>query len=135
MNLVLGILLFLQLPQVLEPEFKAPTPIKAGAKGEIVVSFKVLEGYAISREPLPITLKLNEVQGLKLEKTTFATPAEDPKAKDEYYVDLPALRIPLTAAKAGKYEVSGKLTYFFCSKTDGFCSRQAVDVKAPVTIQ
>jgi hypothetical protein len=60
---------------------------------------------------------------------------DDPKSKDEYYVDLPVLKVAVSGSKAGKYEIPGKLTYFFCSKTDGFCSRQVIDVKVPVTIQ
>jgi hypothetical protein len=70
---------------------------------------------------------------VKLDKLVFMSSPDDPKSKDEYYVDLPVLKVPFTATKAGKYEIPGKLTYFFCSKTDGFCSRQVIDVKVPVT--
>ena len=45
------------------------------------------------------------------------------------------MKVPVTAAKAGKYEVPGKLKYFFCSKADGFCSFQVLDVKIPVTAE
>ena len=40
-----------------------------------------------------------------------------------------------TAAKAGDYEVPGKLVYFFCSKNDGFCSRQVLDIKIPIKVE
>jgi hypothetical protein len=142
LNTVLGmILVFAQLsgpgaslPQVLTPGYKPAAPIVAGRKGEVVVSFNMLKGYAINRTP-PMSLKLTAIPGLKLEKTEFTSPANDPKSKDEYYVDLPAMKVPVTAAKAGSYEIPGKLVYFFCSKTDGFCSRQVLDVKVPVTVQ
>ena len=144
-KLVLGLLLFAgqlsgpgsTLPQVLQPEFKAAGPagpMKAGQPGEVTVSFNLLKGYAINHKP-PISLKLTKVSGVTLAKTDFATPTEDPKSKDEYYVDLPSIKVPVTAAKAGKYNIPGKLTYFFCSKTDGFCSRQVLDVKIPVVVQ
>ena len=42
---------------------------------------------------------------------------------------------PVMAAKPGKYEVPGKLKYFFCSKADGFCSFQVLDVKIPVSAE
>ena len=119
------------LPQVLTPAYKSATPITAGKKGELMVSFALTKGFAINRTP-PISLKLTAVPGVKLEKTEFSSSPDDPKSKDEYYVDLPSLKVPLTVAKAGKYEIPGKLIYFFCSKTDGFCSRQVVDVKVPV---
>ena len=144
-KLVLGLLLFATqlsgpgstLPQVLQPEFKAAGPagpMKAGQTGEVTVSFNLLKGFAINHKP-PISLKLTKVSGVTLAKTDFATPTEDPKSKDEYYVNLPLIKVPVTAAKAGKYNIPGKLTYFFCSKTDGFCSRQVLDVKIPVVVQ
>ena len=144
-KLVLGLLLFATqlsgpgstLPQVLQPEFKAAGPagpMKAGQTGEVTVSFNLLKGFAINHKP-PISLKLTKVSGVTLAKTDFATPTEDPKSKDEYYVNLPLIKVPVTAAKAGKYNIPGKLTYFFCSKTDGFCSRQVLDVKIPISAE
>jgi hypothetical protein len=122
------------LPQILHPSFKAATPLMAGKKGDVIVSFNVLEGYSINRIP-PITLKLTAIPGVSLEKTDFTTPSTDPKSKDEYYAVLPKINVAVNAAKAGSYEIPGKLVYFFCSKSDGFCSRQVLDVKIPVTIQ
>ena len=119
------------LPQVLHPDFKPTSPVKAGKRTEVVISFTAINGYVVDRE-LPFTLKLTEVPGVTLEKTEIAASGKDPKAKDNYYVDLPTLKVGITAAKAGKYEVPGKLKYFFCNKADGFCSTQTVDVKIPV---
>src|SRR5215469_7297755 len=103
------------LPQVLTPAFKTTPPVSAGKKNEVTVSFSLTKGFAINRTP-PISLKLTPVPGVKLDKTEFSSSPDDPKAKDEYYVDLPALRVPVTVAKPGKYEIPGKLIYFFCSK-------------------
>ena len=105
--------------------------MKAGKPGEVTVSFSATKGYSIDRT-LPFTLKLTAVPGVSLAKTDLAASQTDPKAKDQYYVDLPTIKVPVTAAKAGKYEVPGKLKYFFCSKSDGFCSFQVLDVKIPV---
>ena len=121
------------LPQILHPDFKAEAPIKAGKSGEVTVSFSMLKGYAINHTP-PINLKLTATPGVQLKQTDFATPTKDPKSKDEYYVDLPTIKVPVTAARVGDYEVPGKLVYFFCSKNDGFCSRQVLDVKIPVDV-
>jgi len=119
------------LPQILQPDYKITLPVKAGQGGEVTVSFGLLKGYAINLDP-PITLKLKAVPGVTLRKTDFETPKNDPKSKDEYYVDLPTIKVPVAAEKAGNYEISGKLTYFFCSKADGYCSRQILDVKIPI---
>ena len=142
LKLALGTLLFIaqlsgpgsSLPQILHPDFKSAGEMKAGKKSDLMVSFHLLKGFTINRNP-PISLKLTAVPGVVLDKTDFVTPSEDPKSKDEYYVDLPIIKVPVTAAKTGKYEIPGKLVYFFCSKEDGFCSRQTLDVKIPVTVQ
>lgn len=120
------------LPQVLTPAYKSTTPMTAGKKNEITVSFTLTKGFAINKTP-PISLKLTAVQGVKMDKMDFTSSPDDPKSTDEYYVDLPSLKVPLTVAKPGKYEIPGKLVYFFCSKADGFCSRQVIDVKVPVS--
>jgi len=122
------------LPQVLHPEFKPAAPVKAGKRAEVIVSFTAIKGYVVDRE-LPFTLKLTETPGVTLEKSEVAASGKDPKSKDNYYVDLPTLKVGVTAAKAGKYEVPGKLKYFFCNKADGFCSTQTVDVKIPLQVE
>ena len=141
LKLALGVMLLVgqlsgpggALPQILHPDFKMAAPMKAGRRGEVTVSFSALKGYSIDRT-LPLTLKLTAVPGVTLVKTDLAASGNDPKAKDQYYVDLPTIKVPVTAAKAGKYEVPGKLKYFFCSKADGFCSFQILDVKVPVDV-
>ena len=122
------------LPQILQIDFKPVSDIKAGKAGEVAVSFTALKGYSVDRT-LPLTLKLSPVSGVTLPKTELKASPDDPKAKDQYYVDLPVIKVAVTAAKPGKYEIPGKLTYFFCSKSDGFCSRQILDVKMPVVAQ
>jgi len=122
------------LPQILTPAFKSSAPLHAGRRGEVIVSFTRLRDYRIDRL-LPITLKLTPVPGVTLPKTEIKSLSEDPKSKDGYYVDLPTPKIPLTVSKVGTYEIPGKLTYFFCSQKDGFCSRQILDVKVPVIAQ
>jgi len=140
LNLVFGVMfLFAQLsgpggalPQILHPEFKTAA-FKPGSKGEVVVSFTATKGYSIDRT-LPLTLKLTPVTGVTLPKTDLAASGKDPKAKDQYYVDLPTLKVALTATKAGRYEIPAKLKYFFCNKSDGFCSFQVLDVKIPINV-
>ncbi|PYS54144.1 MAG: hypothetical protein DMG13_09370 [Acidobacteria bacterium] len=52
LKLVVGVVLLVAqlsgpggtLPQILHPDFKATTPIKAGKLGEVMVSFSILKG-------------------------------------------------------------------------------------------
>jgi hypothetical protein len=122
------------LPQILHPDFKPTAPLQAGKRGEITVSFTAVKGYVIDRT-LPLTLKLTPPAGVTLAKSDLAASGNDPKAKDQYYVDLPTIKVPVSVAKAGKYEVPGKLKYFFCNKADGFCSFQILDVKIPLNVE
>ena len=122
------------LPQVMSAKFSSAGPIKAGRKADVTVSFNVVNGFKINRDPR-VSLALTPVAGITLEKKSLEASPVDPKSKDEYFVDLPTLKVGVTAAKAGKYELPGKLTYFFCSKSDGFCSKQTVDVKIPLQVE
>lgn len=139
-NFAVGIILLLAqlsgpgaaLPQVMEPAYSEKS-IPAGEKGEVKVSFVVKEGYVINRIP-PIQLKLEAVEGLTLAETSLVAPSEDPKSTDEYYVDVPTFDVVVEASEAGAYEIPATLVYFFCSKADGFCSRQVVDTVVPVTV-
>jgi hypothetical protein len=139
LNLVLGVMFAVaqltgpggSLPQILHPDYKPASAVKAGKRVEVAMSFTAAKGYSVDRT-LPMTLKLTAVPGVTLEKTDLSASGVDPKAKDQYYVDLPIIKVGVTASKPGKYEVPGKLKYFFCSKADGFCSFQVLDVKIPV---
>jgi hypothetical protein len=122
------------IPQVMSAKFSTAGPVKVGRKADVTVSFNLRDGYKINRDPT-ITLSVVPVSGVKLDKTDLEASPVDRKSKDEYYVDLPTLKLAVTAAKAGKYELPGKLTYFFCSKSDGFCARQTVDVKIPLQVE
>lgn len=142
LSLAMGAMLFLfqlsgpgtVLPQILRPEFKQPEPVEVGMPAEVTVSFSLLKGYAVNRMP-PMNLKLEAINDVILSETDFKTTPEDPKSQDEYYVDLPTIKVPVTVQKKGNYEIPGKLVYFYCSKSDGFCARQVLDIKVPVTAQ
>src|SRR5438874_13832471 len=111
MHFIFGLVLMAQLtlppgaslPQVMSANFK-PVAVKAGQTADIAVSFNVIKGFVIDREP-QITLRLTQVPGVKLVKAEIAAPSTDPKSKDEYFVDLPTIHVQASAAKAGKYEV------------------------------
>ena len=123
-----------KIPQVMSAKFSSAAPIKAGRKANLTVSFNLMKGYKINREPT-ISLDITPVTGVTLDAKSIEASSIDKKSTDEYYVDLPTLTVGLMAAKTGKYELPGKLTYFFCSTSDGFCSKQTVDVKIPLQVE
>ena len=121
------------LPQIVRPNYSAD-PIGPGRQGEVVVSLDVLDGYVINRIP-QMQLKLESVRGLTLAESEMLSPTEDPKSTDSYYVDVPDFTVSFEATRAGRYEIPGELTYFFCSLADGFCSRQIIAVNLPVMVR
>jgi hypothetical protein len=100
----------------------------------VTVSFNVKNGYKIQRDP-SISLDITPVTGVTLDAKSIEASSIDKKSKDEYYVDLPTLTVGLTAAKTGKFELPGKLTYYYCSISDGFCAKQTADVKIPLKVE
>ncbi len=118
------------LPQVVTAEYPSGE-IRVGQGAEVQVALAVREGYLINHTP-PMQLKLEPVSGLSFAESTLTSPALDPASTDVYYVNVPEFRIGVTAARPGTYTVPGELVYFFCSKADGFCARQTLDVSVPV---
>src|SRR3954453_1475806 len=100
LHLVLGVMIAVtqltgaggSLPQILHPDYKPAAPVKAGKRAEVAMSFTATKGYAVDRT-LPLTLKLTAVPGVLLEKTDLAASGTDPKAKDQYYVNLPTIKV------------------------------------------
>ena len=54
------------IPQVMSAKFSTSAPIKAGRKANVTVSFNLMKGYKINREPT-ITLELTPVAGVTLD--------------------------------------------------------------------
>ena len=122
------------IPQVMSAKFHGRLPIKAGRKANVTVSFNLMKGYKINREPT-ITLDLTPVAGVTLDAKSIEA------SSDRQEVEGRILRGPsdterwCDGGKGRQVRAPGKLTYFFCSKSDGFCSKQTVDVKIPLQVE
>ena len=121
------------MPQVVEADYSSDNVI-SGQAGEVALLLDVRDGYLINHTP-PMQLNLEPVSGLTLSETRLVSPSLDPDSTDVYYVNVPDFTIGVQAARAGAYEIPGELVYFFCSKADGFCARQTLDVSVPVVAE
>lgn len=121
------------LPQVVEADYSRE-PVVAGREGEVVVSFQVRDGYLINHTP-PMQLKLEPVVGLTLAEASMISDPLDPDSTDVYYVNVPDFTVEVRSERPGAWEVPGELVYFFCSKADGFCARQTLEVRVPVVAE
>jgi len=139
--LMAGALLFESAPKPTHFDVTAAfTPARRNASGEVAIQF-------VARDP---DVKINVVPAprLKLEAgpATVAPPARPaPPAKGGPagagpgpYLDLTLpVTFPVTLAPGtprGSHDAKGTVTYFYCSKREGWCRKGAAEVAFPITV-
>jgi hypothetical protein len=109
------------------------TPARRSAPGEVAVQF-------VARDP---DVKINEVPAprLKLEAgpATVVPPAPvKGGAGPGHYLDLTLpVTFPVTLAPGtprGSHDAKGAVTYFYCSKREGWCRKGTAEVAFPITV-
>lgn len=108
------------------------TSMKAGAIGEIILTFTPEEGIHINTEP---------AMEFEFEKTTsvhFTGIASLPKAPTTGYLDA---RRPVKYAftldkkiRKGKHILKGIVRYYFCSDAEGWCNRFTQPIQLTLTV-
>ena len=99
----------------------------------LVMSVK--KGYKLAKRPGP-KIEMTSVPGLEIVSIspfTERTPSEEP----DYFGRLNPIGIKIAAAettKAGNYSFEGKVTYFFCSEREMYCSRSVEPLRIPVEV-
>ncbi|MBI3932670.1 MAG: hypothetical protein HY317_04585 [Acidobacteria bacterium] len=116
--------------------FLAPTKTAPGA---IAVSFAALDpDVRLNEEPAP-RLKLDAAQRVLLDKQPPAptrVAAFDPETAQYLDTKLP-VTFPVALAPGapkGDHTVKATVTYFYCSKREGWCRKGSADVDVPVTV-
>jgi hypothetical protein len=114
-------------------------PIKAGATPAIEVTFVSKDPEVhLNEEPAP-RLKLDVAQSVLVDKQPplrARTTPYDPSAAR--YLDLTRpLKFPVAfapTAPKGAQTVGASVTFFYCSRREGWCRRGSVEVEVPVTV-
>jgi hypothetical protein len=114
-------------------------PAKPGAAGAVAVTFDTKDpDVRVNRDPAP-RLKLDPQQRVLVDR-------QPPPARRGGSADLEAAGFyepgtPVTFAVAlgsgatkGDHEVAGTVTYFYCSKRNGWCRKGTSDVDIPVAV-
>ena len=110
-------------------------PARRKALAEVAVQF-------VARDP---EVKINEVPAprLKLDAGPAtvippATPARVGAPGAAHYLDLTLpVTFPVTLAPGtprGTHELAGTVTYFYCSKREGWCRKGTTDVAFPIAV-
>lgn len=94
----------------------------------------VKEGFKVAKRPAP---KL-QVSPTALFDVAVGGFTESLAGKEaDYFGGFKPLELKIVPAKttqAGKYSLAGKLTYFYCSEQDKYCSRSVESLAIPVEV-
>lgn len=113
-------------------------PAKPGALAAVAVFFTPLDpNVNINEEPAP-RLKLDPAQAVLVDKQAPPDPKASGEAPAARYLDLSApVRFPVALAPGvakGRQPVKAAVTYFYCSKTEGWCRKGTSEVEIPVVV-
>ena len=106
--------------------------LKAGSSGYVLFSFMSKKGFHVTTDP-PFQISLDTLQQFfTLGKAEFS------KDTNGYLSPEQTVRQPLTVAKMvvpGSYDLKGTLIYYYCSESDGWCSRfkQPIELTLKIT--
>ena len=106
--------------------------LKPGTMGELVISFKPRDGIHINLDP-PISIKFDTSDAI----TSIEKPILPAPTKEKYFDTARPIKQRFTVSKKikpGIMTLKGTLSYFYCSGTDGWCSRFKQPFEISVTI-
>lgn len=114
-------------------------PAKPGAPGTVAVSFFPLDpDVTVNELPAP-RLQLSADQSVLVEHAETVEPAEPMDPDNPRYLDLSEpVRFEVDwgpAPPPGIHGVAADLTYFYCSKSRGWCRRGTAEVTVPVEVK
>lgn len=136
--MLLAIALLLAPPQM----FTLSASFEPGAKrqGSVAVQFKATDPDVVVNEHPGPRLALDAAQTVLVNKQPPPAKgdAAAPDPTDGKYLDLSLpVVFPVelaTAAPKGEQAVKGKVTYFFCSKREGWCRKGTTEIEIPVKV-
>jgi hypothetical protein len=137
MLLSLSVLLLLAPPR----HFDVTAEYQAGAKrqGAVAVTFKAADPDVVVNETPGPRLALDPAQAVLVDKQPpLPKGAMAPDPKDGKYLDL-ALPVVFpvglaSGAASGPHDVKAKVTYFYCSKREGWCRKGTHEIEIPVKV-
>ncbi len=102
--------------------------LKAGEQGKLLFTMKPNAGFHVNLEP-PISLELSDGKNFTLLHKQFVPDStiKPITTKDGYKIFNPEAPVVFAfkaakSLKPGKYPVQARLTYYYCSDAEGWCS-------------
>ena len=110
-------------------------PLAAGTGGKLQMELSVKDGFKVAKQPAP---KLQVSPNSSFEVSIIRGFVENAQGKDPGYfgrfrpVELKV--VPEKTIKNGKYSLEAKLTYFYCSEIEKYCSRSVENLTIPLEV-
>jgi hypothetical protein len=118
---------------ILQPRYLQQA-VPTGSEGKLLIELVVKEGFKVAKRPAP-KLQVNPTSQFDVAVGPFS---ESVASKDaDYFGGFKPLELRIAPAKttpAGKYSLDAKLTYFYCSERDKYCSRSVEALGIPVEV-
>jgi hypothetical protein len=118
---------------ILQPRYLQHA-LPSGVEGKVHVELAVKDGFKVAKRPAP-KLQINPTTQFDVVVGAFN---ESIASKDaDYFGGFKPLELRIVPAKttpAGKYSLDAKLTYFYCSERDKYCSRSIESLAIPVEV-
>lgn len=120
-------------PGILQTHYSQQVMV-SGVEGKLHLDLVVKEGFKVAKRPAPKLVvkpadQFEVVVGGFSERVT----SKDP----DYFGGFNPLELKIAPAKttqAGKYSLEAKLTYFYCSEQEKYCSRSVETLAIPVEV-
>jgi hypothetical protein len=115
-------------------------PPRAGAPASVAVTFTPSDPDVRVNEEPPPRLKLDPAQAVLVYQPPAASKRQVPAEREALRYLEPAIPygFPVTVkagAPKGEHRVKASVTYFYCSKTAGWCRKGTGEVDVPVTVR
>jgi len=118
---------------ILRPHYPQQT-LPSGVEGKLHVELAVKDGFKVAKRPAP-KLQINPTTQFDVVVGGFNESIAGEDA--DYFGGFKPLELRIAPAKttpAGKYSLDAKLTYFYCSERDKYCSRSVEALAIPVEV-
>ena len=97
-------------------------PLGTG-RGKLVISFQPNPAYDFNRTP-PMTVQVEGAPGIEWDRTRQLPKDGKPVEGSQYFGKILPVEFTYTLAPSARPEARVKVTYFYCSKKDGYCARE-----------
>src|SRR5258706_8689832 len=118
---------------ILQPRYSQQA-LSSGSEGKFRIELAVKERFKVAKRPAP-RLQINSIPQFYNVLGGFN---ESVASKDaDYFGGFKPLELRIVPAKttqAGKYSLEAKLTYFYCSEIEKYCSRSVEALAIPVEV-